>query len=419
MKAKPSLFDFFPVLLRSVWPCFCVALVFFACESAPAKKEGSLAEAQAAAQRAQDIMDGKQPASSQGSLSAQPTQPTQPTAAQGTTAQGASSAKQEPVLNTGKNQPAWVNSVDSVYNRNQYVAAAGSASNRDMAERNALSNLIAIFGQSIYADQIVTNTYQEVVKNGKTSGYTDSTAIDNTIRTSASMDILLGAEIREVWYDSKNTYYAVAVLEKTRTARLYSEMITANQNMIKNLIAMSQTEKNSMEGFSRYQFAAAVADINISYGNLLKIIGATPPGELKKGDDYRLEAVDIAKTIPIGLKVQNDKAERIQGAFAEAIAGLGFRSGGVNSPYLLDVNITTSPVELASQTNKFTRIELKANLMDSSLGTVLFPFNFNDRQGHVTQSEADNRAYAAAEKRIKDDYAKIFSNYISQLIPKK
>jgi len=409
MKIKTALSVFSLILA-----CFCMALAFLACATNLSGREA--ADAVAAAQSALDRMDGKPPASSQGSLSAQPTQPA---GAQGTASQGASSAKQEPVLNTGKNQPTWVNSVDSVYNRNQYVAATGYASSREMAERNALSGLIAIFGQSIYADRTVTEAYQEVVKNGKTAGYTDSTAIDSTIRTSASMDTLLGAEIREVWYDSKNTYYAVAVLEKAKTARLYSEMITANQNMIKNLVTMSQTEKNSMEGYSRYQFAAAVADINISYGNLLKIIGATPPGELKRGDDYRLEAVDIAKAIPIGLRVQNDKAERIQGAFTEAIVGLGFRSGGINSPYLLDVSITTSPVELASQTNKFTRIDLKANLMDSSSGTVLFPFNFNDRQGHVTQSEADNRAYASAARKINEDYAKAFSSYISALIPKK
>jgi len=408
MKAKTSLFGFFPVLL-----CFCTAFVFFACKSAPSKRGSSLAQAQAAAQNAQDIMDGKQPAPSQGSL------PAQPAAAQPAAAQGASSAKQEPVVNTGKNQPAWVNSVDSVYNRNQYVAAVGYATSREMAERNALSNLIAIFGQSIYADQTITNAYQEVVKNGKTAGYTDNTAIDNTIRTSASMDSLVGAEIREVWYDSKSTHYAVAVMEKAKTARLYSEMIIANQNMIKNLIAMSQAEKNSMEGYGRYQFAAVVADINISYGNLLKLIGAAPPGDLKMGDDYRLEAAGIAKAIPIGLRVQNDKAGRIESAFAKAIADLGFRSGGVNSPYFLDVNITTSPVELVNQANKFTRIELKANLMDSGLGTVLFPFNLNDRQGHVTQSEADNRAYASAERKINEEYAKVFNNYVSQLLPKK
>ncbi len=57
--------------------------------------------------------------------------------------------------------------------------------------------------------------------------------------------------------------------------------------------------------------------------------------------------------------------------------------------------------------------------MDTSSGTVLLPYNFNTREGHVSQSEADNRAYTAAEKKIKDDYAKIFNNYISQLIPEK
>jgi len=402
MKIKSLLFGFFLVL-----SCFCMALGTFSCGSTPSRSGPSLAEAQAAANEAQDRMDGKQPASSQGGLPAQGA------------AQGASSAKQEPVLNTGKNQPAWVNSVDSVYNRNQYVAASGGASSREMAEKNALSNLIAIFGQSVIADQTVTNIYKEVVNSGKTGGYTDSTDIENTIRTAASMDSLVGAEIREVWYDSKSEYFAVAVMEKAKTARLYSEMIKANQNLIKNLVNMSQAEKNSMEGYSRYQFAAVVADINISYGNLLRVIGATPPGELKIGDDYRLEAVDIAKAIPIGLKVQNDKAERIQGAFAKAVSDLKFRSGGVNSRYVLDVNIVTSPVDLPNQSNKYTRIELRANLMDTSSGTVLLPYNYNTREGHVSQSEADNRAYSAAEKKIKDDYAKIFNNYISQLIPKK
>jgi hypothetical protein len=306
-----------------------------------------------------------------------------------------------------------------VYNRNQYVAASGFAASREMAEKNALANLSAIFGQSIYADQTITNTYQEAIKNGVSAGWTDSLAMENTIKTSVSMDSLVGAEIKEVWFDSRSTHYAVAVLEKAKTAQLYSDMIAANQSMIKNLTAMSQGEKNSIEGFSRYLFAATVADINISHGNLLKVIGAMPPGELKKGDDYRLEAVDIAKAIPIGLNVQNDKAGRIQGAFAKAISDLGFRSGGTNSRYLLDVTINTSPVELVNQANKFTRIELNANFMDTNSGTVLLPFNFNSREGHSTQSEADNRAYAAAERKINDDYVKVFNNYVFQLLPKK
>ena len=384
--------------------CLCLSLAlslaFSACASSSASGGASPAEAQASAQAALDRMDGGRQST------AQPAAP------------ASSSAQQKTAVNNNKGKPAWVDSVDSVYSRAQYVAAVGYAADRTMAEKNALANLIAIFGQSIKADQTIVNTYIEAVKNG-VANWTDNIAMENTIKTSTSMDTLVGAEIREVWFDSKSTYYAAAVMEKTKTVRLYNDMIQANQTMITNLITMNQTEKNSLEGFSRYQFAAAVADINISYGNLLKVIGVAPPEGLKKGDDYRLEAQNITKAIPVGITVKNDKAGRIQGAFAKAFADLGFRSGGTNSRYVLEVDITASPAEFANQKNKFTRIEMTANLRDTRLNTVLFPFNFNSREGHSTQSEADNRAYAAAERTINEEYRDLLNDYLSQLLPKK
>jgi hypothetical protein len=377
-----------------------LALALSACASAPATGGASPAEAQASAQAALDSMDGGRQSASQ---------PAAPS----------SSARQGAAVNNSKGKPAWVDSVDSVYSRAQYVAAVGYAADRAMAEKNAFANLVAIFGQSIQADQTIVNTYQEAVKNGKTAGWTDTIALENTIKTSASMDTLIGAEIKEVWFDSKSTYYAAAVMEKAKTARLYNDMIQANQNMINNLVTMTQTEKNSLEGFSRYQFAAAAADVNVSYGNVLQVIGVVPPDGLKKGDDYRLEAQNIVKAIPVGITVNNDKAGRIQGAFAKAFTDLGFRSGGTNARYVLAVDITASPVELPNQVNKFTRIELTANLTDTSVNAVLFPFNFANREGHATQSEADNRAYTAAARKISEEYPKLLNDYLSQLLPKK
>ncbi|MDR0315981.1 MAG: LPP20 family lipoprotein, partial [Treponema sp.] len=148
-------------------------------------------------------------------------------------------------------KPAWVDSVDSVYNRALYIAAVGYAANRAMAEKNAFANLTAIFGQSIQADQIITNTYQEAVSNGVTAGWTDTIVMDNTIKTSASLDTLAGAEIMEVWFDSNRTWYAAAVMERVKAIRLYNDMYNANQVMINNLVTMDQAEKNSLEGFSR------------------------------------------------------------------------------------------------------------------------------------------------------------------------
>jgi hypothetical protein len=230
------------------------------------------------------------------------------------------------------------------------------------------------------------------------------------------MDALVGAEVKEVWYDSKSVYYAAAVMEKAKTARLYSDMIRANQNLISNLVTMNQTEKESLEGVSRYQSAAVVADINISYANVLKVIGAAAPSDIKPGAEYRLEAQNIAKSIPVGIRVVNDKSGRIQGAFARVLSDQGFRSGGNNVRYMLEVEISVSPAESPNNANKFVRIELSANLTDS--GTVLLPYNFTPplREGHITVSEAERRAYLAAERKISEEYKTTLSNYLSQLL---
>ena len=279
--------------------------------------------------------------------------------------------------------------------------------------------LIAIFGQEIQVDEKVHVVYQEAVRSGVTANWSENTRVDNTISTSTGMDTLVGAEIGEVWHDAKNnTHYAVAVLNKTKAAMTYRDMVGSNQAMINNLTNMSAAEKNTFEGFARYQFAAAVADINITYGNLLSFIGAPLPG-IKKGDDYRLEAVNITKAIPVALRVQNDKSARIQGAFAKALGELGFRTGGNNSRYVLDVDVISAPVTIANNANKWARIEVTANLKDTSVNTVVVPYNFNIREGHTSQPEADNRAITAAERKIGSEYANMLNSYLSQLLPKK
>jgi hypothetical protein len=410
MKVKSVLLSLLPALLLS-------------CVSTPASNTNSggvsAAEAQAAAQAALDRMDGRAPAA-----------PANSSPRQSSSAQAAPAAAQGTVVNTSRTRPAWVDAVDSVYSRAQYAAVVGHASNREMAERNALANLVAFFGQSIQADQTITNTYQEAVRSGVVAGWTDNTTMQNTIRTSASMDTLLGAEIKEVWHDTRgNTHYAVAVMEKQRTVRLYGDLILANQALINNLITMSAAEKNTLEGYARFYFAATVADMNTTYGNVIKLVGAEPPTELVNSSVYRLEAQNIARAIPVAVRVTNDRAGRVQGAFAKALSDLGFRTGGNNSRYVLDVSISLSPVTLANNTNSFARIEIGANLTDTSTGAIVLPYNFNNRDGHTSMAEAENRAFLSAERLINNGdparnppllgYSDHIKAYLSQLLPQR
>ena len=315
-------------------------------------------------------------------------------------------------------EPEWVRNPYSKYSEQAYVAAVGRGSSRDVAEKDALGRLIAIFGQSIQVEEKVSTIYQEAVENDVTKKSSEDTTLRSDIRTSASLGSLVGAENGETWDDGNGSFVTIALLNRAKADQTYTEMIKSNQLMIDNLLDMTAEEKNSFEGLSHYYLAAAIADVNISYGNLLSVIGRPVQG-LKIGDEYRLEAANIARAIPVRLSVDNDKSGRIQGAFAKAFSDLGFRSGGSDSRYVLDVGIVTSPVNLSGNPNLFTRIELKADLTDSISGAVLLPYDFNIREGHTSQSEADNRAYMSAERKINQEYSVLLDDYLSRLLLKK
>jgi hypothetical protein len=305
-----------------------------------------------------------------------------------------------------------------VYGEREYIAVSGHGSDRNSAEKNALAALTAVFGQSVQADITVLNGYSEAVKNGVVD-VSGNNALQEAINMSAAMDSLIGAEIRDVWYDGKSVYYAAAVMDRAKTAALYTDMITSNEGIIQGLVAIPPAEKNTLDAFSRYQLAAAIADANRVYANVLSVVGSPggmAPRDLKQGDDYRLEAVNITKNIPVAVRVDGDRSDRIRGAFVSVITDAGFKSGGNSSRYVLNVNLTLTEVRLPSQQNRFSRYVVDANLTDTVEDMVLLPFTINGREGHLTLAEAENRALAAAEKRIKESYGKVLSDYLSPLL---
>jgi hypothetical protein len=313
--------------------------------------------------------------------------------------------------------PDWVRDPYTRYDRQAYVAVRGSGSSLTVAEGNAFGELVAFFGQYIEFDASTTERYQEAVRDGVTTGWSVNTEVDTMIARYARFDSLVGAEIGDVWDDGIN-YFAVAILNKTRAIQIYSDIVRSNQRMIDNLLNIPPAERNTLDGITRYQFAATVADMTRPYINLLSVIGGPVP-PFRRGDEYRLEARNIIGLTPINIRVQNDTAGRIHGAFARALSNLGFQSGGTNSRYMLDVDVISTVVDIANSPHRWTRIAVNANLVDTVSGTVLLPFSFNEREGHTTQSEADNRAIMTAERRINAEYANLFSDYLSRLLPKR
>ena len=413
-------------MLKVISFCAALFILFTACagSGASAKKDSSR-EAEDAAKAALAAMDGggTYPADAgqgvpQGSGS--PPAPDSGKSAQSASVsnQGGGASLQNP--ESSRPRPAWVDTPDAVYSKQRYVSAVGYGFDRNQAERDALAKLTGVFGQSVQAELKTISSYSEAVKSGAIQVAENST-VQNAITTSAEMDTLVGAEIADVWYDNKSTYYAAAVMEKEKTAALYADLIQSNERIIGDLVNMSPEVKNSMDGYSRYLLAGTIADANRIYANVLTIVGNTRginPAEMKKGDDYRIEAAAVARNIPIGVMVSGDRDDRIMNAFSKALGGAGFRSGGNNSRYILKVSYNMSQVDLPGQQNIFVRYQLNAGLQDSAEGnSVLVSYDASGREGHLTLPEAEERAIRAAEKKIADEFETALTSYLSSLVP--
>jgi hypothetical protein len=308
--------------------------------------------------------------------------------------------------------------VDQVYSRLRYVAAVGYGSSRAVAEKEALASMISVFGQTVQVDRQSMVGYQEALEQDVVSAYIRNTEISNAIKTSAEMETLIGAEIRDYWYDGRGAHYAVAVLEKSKAASLYSELVDANMAVIETLTAMDEGEKYSLPGYARYRLAAKVADGNRVFANILSVVGG--PGlssrDLAKGENFRLEAEEIARRIPIEVRVENDQANRIKGAFASAIGSQDLQSGGDGSLYVLEGNLSFTPVDLPGQSNKYVRYVLEASLLDRRTGAVLLPYTISGREGHLTVPEAENRAIRSIEGEIAGGWAGALDGYLDSLL---
>jgi len=326
---------------------------------------------------------------------------------------GTSGGKRNPVSTA----PAWVANPRTVFPENQFVSAVGTGSDRENAEKNALTALIQIFGQQIRGETTVSSRYAEAVQDGRIV-LEDTSAIDRSITTSVNMGAVIGAEIKDVWNDG-SVYSAVAVMDKAKATMIYRDLVDQNDSTIRRLVEIPVAERSTLDAFARYDLAAEIADTNGTFINLLSVINpaiaATKRDSFRTGDQFRLETLRIAQEIPIGIVVAGDDSGRVQAAFASAITAAGFKAGTADSRYVLTVRYQILPVELINQPNKFVRYQIEARLTDTTKNTTLLPYTVSGREGHITLVEAEQRALRVSEEKVRDDFGRQFRLFLSTI----
>lgn len=314
-------------------------------------------------------------------------------------------------------QPNWVNDPYAVYNRDRYFAAIGYGPNRVQAEAQALSALAAIFGQIIEWDFSAATVYTEAVNKGAVT-VTENTNIRDVITRAASLNNLAGAETGYVWDSGRGTVYSAAYLDKARAVSLYTDMIIINCRDISLLTAMTNEEKNTFDGVSRYRIASQIAAINQNYAAVVTQSGGSVASlNLNNASFYRLEAANIMRGLVVAVTVDGDRANRLQNAFANVLTSENLRTRGNYPPYTLEVVVFTQEVFFPDNRYKWCVMEVRGNLIENSTGASLFPVSMELREGHTTYAQAESRAYLIMESEIAQRFPPILRGYLASVMP--
>lgn len=311
--------------------------------------------------------------------------------------------------------PAWVVDARASYPEAKYLSAVGYSKTRAEAETKAMSALISVFGQSVKSDSTAVQHYSQAVKDGSIK-VDKSFEVQDTVNASFEYRLILGAEIKEAWYDGKDTYYALAAMDKAKSSLAYGRLIEENQGTIKELTSVAEADKYSLDAYRRYSLAADIADVNGQFVNILSVIspGAAATVDAKTGDRLRAERLKIAQNLAFSVSVSGDREDRIKSAVAAVITQAGFKTGeDAVARYAVEAKLGISEVVLKGNDNKFSRYVLDVQVRDRKTDAILVPFSDNGRSGQATQAEADSRALRSAEAAVKEKLGAAFADYLA------
>ncbi|MDR2020947.1 MAG: hypothetical protein LBQ14_09300 [Treponema sp.] len=306
-------------------------------------------------------------------------------------------------------KPAWVDNPSAVYPEGVYVSATGAGAGRQDAERNAVTALVSFFKQSVSSRVSIVDTERQM--NGASVSESNMSL---SIETSAALDNLMGAEIKEVWNDPVNQiWYAAAVMEKNRCAGLYGAELDKTTGEIRSLVAMP--EGLTFEAIPRCRRARELAVKADLYALVLFMLGGrSRQGEISLLAGEVNAALEKAGSIQIDVRVKGDSDGRIRAAFANALTAEGFKTGGRNSRFVVEAGLSSFPAPKTVYFN--TRYAVDAVLVDTDTGAELFTFNITGRESHpASQEDADNRVLIGAQRKISEDFPGALREYIDSM----
>jgi hypothetical protein len=326
---------------------------------------------------------------------------------------------------SSSSEPPWFKNLEANYPDAKYLAAIGSGSSRDLAQKSAASSLAQIFSVHITSDIVSEEKYAQITGGGSTSA-SAATTINRTIGTSAD-EKLLNLRYSDYYTDRKGTVHVVAYLERIPTADIYRSQIKKDSETAEELFKRAGTTQGALKKYAFYDAAYTVAHNAENLLSQLKIIyqpyaaiAANSIVDIKKITNaidsasknitYRIVYDESGAASPI--KTDKDKIISI---VKNVMSNEGFF-------YAPDGNMTVTckfgmvPVNVNP---KYISVQwsFTASFLDETK-TEVAVFSKETRENSLSDAQVQTLAYREAEKHFSAEFPKNIQSYLTKVVVK-
>jgi hypothetical protein len=305
-----------------------------------------------------------------------------------------------------KPPPLWVTEPEKAYPDRDWLCVVEAEQDAKLAERAAVIRLSQVFRVDLVSVTDANRQFAETVSSvkGKTRLITSqSSDIAQELISTSAVSGLIGLQV-ESWSNPNGRSYANARMNRKECSARYSSMIRENEKVIGGLLEEAERNPRTFEAFQMLNLAYSFALVTDNFHILLTVLD---PSSISNRPSYgnaqavKTLAQNAGRSIAVTVKVDGDNGGRIEKAFTECFNSRGFRTGAAgDNPYVLSASLQLEDADIANPNNyKYARYVLNYSLKDRK-GVELFSSSDNGREGHLTESEARQRAIRAAEQLI-------------------
>ena len=319
--------------------------------------------------------------------------------------------------------PLWVTDTEKVYPDRDWLVVVEAEQDAKLAERAAVTRLSQIFRVDLVSVTAANRQLAESIKTvkGKSQLITSqSSVITQELLSTSTVSGLIGLQV-ESWANPKGRSYANARMNRKECSARYSAMIRENEKVINGLMEEAERNPRTFEAYQMLNLAYSFALVTDNFHSLLTVLN---PSAISTRPAYgnamavKSLAQNAGRSIVVTVKVDGDNSGRIEKAFTECLNTRGFKTAASGDySYVLAASLQLENVDIANSNNyKYARYILNYSLKDKR-GAELFSSSNNGREGHLTESEARQRAIRAAEQEIASTgFAANFDAYFASLI---